>query len=157
DERLVSVLVGNSCEEASLIAHKLCERFYSRKRLGSAVFFPHATEDTDLSCKHIVSTIAREVAALHPAFAEAIADVLASSPGLACSSDHFDRQFEDLLVHPLQSLTMVGPVLIVIDGLDRCSDPLRFEEALGASHILGKIPRNVRFLMTYNSESQLLN
>ncbi|TFK70825.1 hypothetical protein BDN72DRAFT_896158 [Pluteus cervinus] len=148
DERLVSILVGESQEEASLIAHKMCERFYAQERLGSAVFFPKAAGSVERSCKCLVSTITRELAALHPTFAETIADVLARSPSLALSSTHLDRQFEDLLIHPLQSLTLVGPVLIVIDGLDWCTDQLRFVETLGARQILGHIPRNIKFLIT---------
>ncbi|TFK59916.1 hypothetical protein BDN72DRAFT_567921 [Pluteus cervinus] len=158
NERPVSVLVGDTREEVSLIAHKLCECFSDQKRLGSAVFFPETTESAELSCRFLVSTIARDLAALSPAFAESIAEAIASSPRLARQSDLLDRQFEELLINPLQSLTMVGPVLIVIDGLDRCSDQLRFVQTLGASQkVPGKIPRNVRFLMTYNSEPQLLN
>ncbi|TFK70030.1 hypothetical protein BDN72DRAFT_839665 [Pluteus cervinus] len=157
DKRLISLIVSDSCDEASLIAHKLCERFHGQARLGSAVFFPKATGGTELSCKRLISTIARELAALHPTFAETIAAVLAKSPSLALSSARLDRQFEELLIHPLQSLTVVGPVLIVIDGLDRCSDQLKFVETLGASHILGNIPWNIRFLLATSPRSQLLD
>ncbi|TFK60929.1 hypothetical protein BDN72DRAFT_490934 [Pluteus cervinus] len=160
DERVVSLLVGDSRDEASLIAHKLCERFHNQRRLGSAIFFPESTRtgSTELSCQCLVSTIARDLAALHPAFAESIAEALASSPRLAHSSDvdDFDRQFEDLLVHPLQSLAVVGPVLIVIDCLDRCSDHLKFVEALGSSQVLKNIPRNIRFLLIVGPQSELL-
>ncbi|TFK70033.1 hypothetical protein BDN72DRAFT_573364 [Pluteus cervinus] len=156
DERLVSVFVGDSRDEASLIAHKLCERFHSQKRLGSAIFFTEATGSAELSCECLISTIARELAALHPTFAETIADVLAELPSLALSSTHPDRQFEELLIHPLQSLTVVGPVLIVINGLERCSDHSKFVETLSAPHILGKIPRNVRFLLAFGPQSQPL-
>ncbi|TFK59914.1 hypothetical protein BDN72DRAFT_905422 [Pluteus cervinus] len=156
DERVVSVFVGDSRDEASLIAHKLCERFHGQERLGSAVFFPEATGDTELSCECLISTIARELAALHPTFAESIADVLAKSPSLALSSTHLNRQFEDLLIHPLQSLTMIGPVLIVLDGLDRCSDQLTFMETLSAPHILGRIPHNIRFLLAVGPQPQPL-
>ncbi|TFK70840.1 hypothetical protein BDN72DRAFT_505800 [Pluteus cervinus] len=155
DERLVSVLVGDTREEASLIAHKLCERFYSQNRLGSGVFFPDATGNTEISCELIVSTIARDLAALHQAFAESIANVLAKKPRLV-PSDDLSGQFEELLIHPLQSLTVTGPVLIVINGLDRCTDHLKFVEALSAPHILGKIPRNVRFLLAVGPQSQPL-
>ncbi|TFK61217.1 hypothetical protein BDN72DRAFT_965298 [Pluteus cervinus] len=154
DERLISVLVGQSQEEVSLIAHQLCERFDGQNRLGSAVFFPGSTE---LSCKCLVSTIARELAALHPTFAEAIADVLARSPSLALSGADLGRQLEDLLIHPLQSLTMVGPVLIVIDGLDRCSDHSKFVESLSSSQLLKNIPRNIRFLLIVGPQSELLH
>ncbi len=157
DDQLVSVLVGESCEEASLIAHKLCERFYGQKRLGSAVFFPVATGSIELSSKCLISTIARELAALHPAFAESIADVLAGSPSLALGSADLGRQFEDLLIHPLQSLTVIGPILIVIDGLDRCSDQRKFVETLSAPYILGKIPRNVKFLLAVGPQVQFLD
>ncbi|TFK70829.1 hypothetical protein BDN72DRAFT_838508 [Pluteus cervinus] len=156
DKRVVSVFVGDSRDEASLIAHKLCERFHGQERLGSAVFFPEATGDTELSCECLISTIARELAALHPTFAESIADVLAKSPSLALSSTHLNRQFEDLLIHPLQSLTMIGPALIVLDGLDRCSDQLTFMETLTAPHILGRIPHNIRFLLAVGPQPQPL-
>ncbi|TFK70836.1 hypothetical protein BDN72DRAFT_505463 [Pluteus cervinus] len=156
DEQLIAVLVGKSCEEASLIAHKLCERFHDQERLGSAIFFPATTGTTELSCKCLISTIARELAALHPTFAESIAETLAKSPSLALGSTDLGRQFEDLLIHPLQSLTVIGPVLIVVDGLDRCPDHLKFVETLSAPHIIGKIPRNVRFLLAVGPESQPL-
>ncbi|TFK60933.1 hypothetical protein BDN72DRAFT_747725, partial [Pluteus cervinus] len=156
DERLVSVLVGDIREEASLIAHKLCEHFSDQKRLGSAVFFPETTQNVEPSCRFLVSTIARDLAALDPAFAESIADAIARSPRLARQSDDLSGQFENLLVHPLQSLTVVGPVLIVIDGLDRCSDYLKFVEALGSNQVLKNIPRNIRFLLTVGPQSELL-
>ncbi|TFK61220.1 hypothetical protein BDN72DRAFT_473210 [Pluteus cervinus] len=155
DERLVSVLVGDTREEASLIAHKLCERFSDQKRLGSAVFFPETTESVELSCRFLVSTIARDLAALDSAFAESIADAIARSPRLARQSDDLSGQFKNLLVHPLQSLTMVGPVLIVIDGLDRCSDHSKFVESLSSSQVLKNIPRNIRFLLIVGPQSEL--
>ncbi|TFK70025.1 hypothetical protein BDN72DRAFT_878093, partial [Pluteus cervinus] len=156
DERLISVLVRESQEDPSLIAHKLCERFRGQDRLGSAVFFPKAIRSAELFCKCLVSTIARELAALHPTLAESIADVLASSPSLAVSGADLGRQFQELLINPLQSLTIVGPILIVIDGLDRCSDQLEFVETLSAPHILGRIPRNIRFLLAVGPQSQPL-
>ncbi|TFK70027.1 hypothetical protein BDN72DRAFT_573196 [Pluteus cervinus] len=155
DERLVSVLVGDTREDASLIAHKLCERFYGQNRLGSGVFFPDSTGNTGISCELIVSTIARDLAAFHQSFAEYIANVLAKKPRLV-PSDDLSGQFEELLIHPLQSLTVTGPLLIVINGLDRCTDHLTFVETLSAPHILGKIPRNVRFLLAFGPQSQPL-
>ncbi|TFK60292.1 hypothetical protein BDN72DRAFT_535583 [Pluteus cervinus] len=156
DERLISVLVREPKEEASVIAQKLCERFDSQDRLGSAVFFPGTTGNTELSCKCLVSTIARELAALDPTFSQSIAGVLARLPSLAVSGTDLGRQFEDLVIQPLQSLPVIGPVLIVIDGLDRCSDHLKFVETLTAPHILGIIPRNVRFLLAVSPQSQPL-
>ncbi|TFK70794.1 hypothetical protein BDN72DRAFT_896133 [Pluteus cervinus] len=153
-DRLVSIFIGESSEEASLVAHKLCERFFDKARLGSGVSFPDKTGN---SCKFLISTIAKELAALHRTFAELITDILAKSPSLPTNSAHFDRQFEDLLLQPLQSLTVVGPVLIVIDGLDRCSDLWNFLEILGHSQTLESLPRNVKFLLTTGPSPEFVN
>ena len=64
-----------------------------------------------------------------------------------------DRQFKDLFVAPLQSMVLVGPILIVIQGLDLCRDHASFVDAL-AQHI-DQIPPNVRILLTAEAGSQI--
>ncbi|TFK70808.1 hypothetical protein BDN72DRAFT_896143 [Pluteus cervinus] len=136
DKRTLSLLVPRSQDgrDASLIAHQLSERFYHQSRLGCSIilsdYFQTANSSQsstnsklgsairgfDCRCRHLVSTIARDLAALHPAFAEHIALSLARTPKLATAQ--MERQFEELFLRPLQELTLMGPILIVIDGLD---------------------------------------
>ncbi|TFK71919.1 hypothetical protein BDN72DRAFT_855932 [Pluteus cervinus] len=149
DAYTISVLVGGADSQKSAIAHFLAKQFAWQDWLGSGVFF---SGESGYSCHNLVTTIVREIAALNDTFAEKITRALDKFPLL--SSAPSDRRFEDLFLAPLRSLNTATPILVIIDGLDKCDDQSKFmDELIRHCH---EIPTNVRILLTLEPSADIL-
>ncbi|TFK66074.1 hypothetical protein BDN72DRAFT_900140 [Pluteus cervinus] len=150
DSRKLYTLIGDACCGKTTIAHTISSIFADQERLGSSVFFSY--DQGRNSCKHLFTTLAQGIAALHPSLAEAIGNSVARFPTLATAD--LTRQLQDLVIKPLRDLTLVGPILVVIDGLDRCDDRATFLGVL-ALH-LRELPSNIRLFITSRPSPDVL-
>lgn len=155
DSHNISLIVGDTFTGKTAVAHTIARIFKEQSRLGSAVFFPSSSTPTNArrnSCQSLISTMARELAAVDDSLTEAIGIALKTSP-LLITAD-LARQFESLFLQPLLSVQLVGPVVIIIDALDTCDDRQLFLRALIEFHAL--IPRNVRILVFTRPHDDIL-
>ncbi|PFH49179.1 hypothetical protein AMATHDRAFT_48941 [Amanita thiersii Skay4041] len=148
DQRIY-LLLGEKGSGKTSAAHSIARLFDEGKRLGSAVFLEAdpARRDPNL----LLSTIARELSAFDETLRYEISNVLTQHPALATAD--IGRQYPELIVGPLSRLTWIGPLLIVIDGVDKCDDRGRF--LLLLSKFSSQLPSNVRFLLTSRPESDI--
>ena len=143
----IYVLQGpKSCGKSS-IAHSVAQAFHLQNRLGAAIFLDDRTEEKIIGSQILSITIASQLAAYDQNIREAIAARIQADASLAKAD--VERQFRDLIVSATKELTLIGPICIIIDGLQKIVNPaekLRFLTAI-ADHFTN-LPSNFRLLLT---------
>ncbi|KIJ31047.1 hypothetical protein M422DRAFT_267367 [Sphaerobolus stellatus SS14] len=64
------------------------------------------------------------------------------------------EQFENFILKPTETLSLLGPIVIVMDALDECDDWEQLLEIFAAN--VSKLPHNFRFLLTARPEDDIL-
>ncbi|GJJ11227.1 hypothetical protein Clacol_005459 [Clathrus columnatus] len=147
DSERVFLLLGQAGTGKTAIATTVAQFFDSQKRLGSFVGFCEDGDGRDAS-KTLFSTIARNLVNIDEKFQDNLLDIirdrsLRTIPIMAI-------QFEHFIVKPSRASEIIGPVLIIIDGLDENDEPggqLVSALTLIMEHS-SSLARNYRFLIT---------
>jgi len=148
----IYVLTGPVGCGKSAIANTIAQTFSQQKRLAASVFLNGHRE---VNSRTISSSIMYQIAHYDPKFMTSMADKLKSNVALTYAD--IGQQFGELLVEPVRlhstshmaALTMVGPTLIILDGLHEVLD--RHEQFLiltSIVHHFEKLPSNFRLLVT---------
>ncbi|KAF7971363.1 hypothetical protein HWV62_21314 [Athelia sp. TMB] len=151
------VLTGVPGFGKSAIANRLAQHYDKMKRLGSFVSFSRA----DQARRHpgnLISTIARDIADFDPQWKAALCDVVESNRSLSQSTSPV-RQMDNFILGPAKSLTVTGPVVIIVDALDESGDirsPDRESLLQVLSQSASALPRNFRFLVTARPEDDIV-
>ncbi|KAF8908540.1 hypothetical protein CPB84DRAFT_1843437 [Gymnopilus junonius] len=129
----------------SSIAHTVARIFYQVKRLGAAVF-THDYNDGDkqVNAKALSSTIAYQLANYNATIRQRMAQLIRRDSHLA--SADIAQQFPNLIVAAVKDLTMIGPILIVVDGITNEEEQNKLIKVL-AEHSFD-LPDNFRILLT---------
>ena len=144
-ERIYFLFGEARCGKSS-VANRIAQSMSEQGRLGSAIFLARDVEARNHS-RTIFSTIAYDLAAFDGKIEEAIAGAIRRQPSLATAD--IERQFYELVVAPIRDLTVIGPVLLLIDGVDELrdmKDRLRFLRVLFEQSV--HLPPNFRILVT---------
>ncbi|KZP14714.1 TPR-like protein [Athelia psychrophila] len=115
DGRNVLWLKGVAGSGKSAIAHTIAQSLHKDGRLASSFFFNGNVASRNTS-QLLVTTIARDIAMIHPAIAADIRMTLEEDPSLASAS--LSRQFEAFISGPLRRHPIERSFVIVIDALD---------------------------------------
>jgi hypothetical protein len=151
-ERIYVLFGPPHCGKSS-VAHTIAQTFREEGRLGSAIFLDQEVEDRNNSRK-IFTTMAYDLAMFDSKIKEAISSAIGTDRG-RLSAD-IKRQFRELIVDPIRHLTVIGPVLILIDGVDNLPDAmdrLRFLHVLLQESI--QLPPNFRIIITARSTDEV--
>ena len=149
DERIYFLYGSPRCGKSS-VSHRIAQILQDDGRLGSAIFLARDVPGRNHSSL-IFSTIARDLAAFHDSIKARISEAIKSSPNIL--SADIARQLPELIIQPTKDLTVIGPVLIIIDGVDELQDATdrrRFLKLLCTQAAL--LPDNLRILITARSE-----
>ncbi|KAF9000088.1 hypothetical protein BDQ17DRAFT_1189703, partial [Cyathus striatus] len=111
----IFLLLGPSNCGKSPIAHTVANFFHEQGRLGATIFFDSRKSS---SCENFFPSIIRELCRYDPAIYEKVMVGLRKNPKF--KNESLLRQFDFLHAQVFSSLTMVGPTIIVVDGLDKC-------------------------------------
>jgi len=135
-------LCGKAGIGKSTISRTIAKTLDEEKRLGASFFFKRGRADRS-HAKLFFPTIALQLAGKLPGLGHAIAAALDEDP-LLCEK-HMTKQFEKLLLQPMQS-GLSGNLLpqdrfLVIDALDECEDTEQIE-------ILLKLLKQIEDVMT---------
>ena len=144
-ERIYFLFGEARCGKSS-VAHRIAQSMSEQGRLGSAIFLARDVEGRNHS-RTILSTIACDLAEFDGKIEEAISCSIRRQRSLGTAD--IERQFDELIVAPIRDLTFIGPVLILIDGIDELrdmKDRLRFLRVLFEQSV--HLPPNFRFLIT---------
>ena len=131
----------------SSIAHSVAEVFHLQNRLGAAIFLDSRTEGKIIGSQTLSSTIAYQLASYDPHIGAAIAAKIKEDASLADAD--IARQFPHLIVSATKGLSLIGPICIIIDGLQKIGnhdDQLRLLTTIGDHFI--KLPANFRLILT---------
>ena len=135
----------------STIAQTFAERMSADEQLGASFFCSRDFEDRR-NLKHILPTLAVQLAWKYPKFRSILVPLLQSDPEIVCES--LCGQMKKLIVRPLMRCDI--SMVIVIDALDECKDE---EPASAILSILGQfvtlIPK-VKFFLTGRPEPRIL-
>ena len=101
------------------IAYTVAQQCQVQGVLGASFFCSRSIADCNDPSK-IIPTIAYQLGLLHKPFGDRVAEVLQNDPSLLYSS--ISRQFEELIIKPLQSLRDFPLCIVVVDALDECSN-----------------------------------
>ncbi|EJF57233.1 WD40 repeat-like protein, partial [Dichomitus squalens LYAD-421 SS1] len=157
DAPRVLFLLGGAGTGKSSVAHSIGVYLGTRRRLGSFFGFNRAFQ-ADRPLTSVFSTIAHDLANWNSDFRCALAAVLHDEGHLIGSVD-IAKQWEGLILKPLKTVTLVRPVLLVIDAFDESSSADAPERRLLLKHLTegsGKLPPNFRILITSRPEHDVM-
>ncbi|KZP22985.1 hypothetical protein FIBSPDRAFT_465289 [Athelia psychrophila] len=149
------VLTGVAGCGKSAIAHTMAQHYDGTKRLGSSVFFDQAEQQLECHSRNLLSTVARDIADLDTRWKTALYEIVKGSHSLRSTSVIPD-QMESFIIGPAKALSIIGPIVIVIDALENSGDS---KGDLIRSFVkrASDLPSNFRILITAPSESGFSN
>ena len=122
--------------------------FASLERLAASFAFDRTKPDR--TPDKLFPTLARDMADFDGAIRRALSTEVGDNRALRATTD-IEEQFTSLIVRPLQSLSIIGPFVIVIDALDECVDGSHVSRA-DLVHLLARrsreLPSNIRLIIT---------
>ena len=136
----------------SSIAHTIAHQFQELKRLGSCFCFDRSRMAERMHEK-VFGTIAKDLANRDISLHRQLSSVVHNNDALKNTTD-IVQQWEELIMKPARVLSeaIVGPIVIIMDGLDESGDTDSRRDIL---HILGNteshitdLPPNIRILLT---------
>ena len=143
----IYVLQGPQDCGKSSIAHSVAQVFHLQNRLGAAIFLDDRTKEEITESQILSTTIASQLAAYDQNIREAIAAKIKADASLARAD--VERQFRDLIVSATKGLALIGPICIIIDGLEKIVDPAEQLRLLTAiADYFPTLPSNFRLLLT---------
>ena len=149
------VLFGQAGTGKSSIAHEVARRFDDMRRLSSSFIFRRGDGPKP---RYLFTTLARDLSDRYPSFKAALGEVIKDNTSLRQGARDYQKVFGSLLLDPLRDLHIVGPIFVVIDGLDESGDAAGRSglHRFLANHI-SKLPSNFRILITSRSESDIVD
>lgn len=144
-------LHGPAGKGKSAIAHTIASWSENVGVLGSCFCFDRNRVAEHREDNLMMTTIARDMADRYPTWRQALADAIEKDQSLKTSPDLI-RQWDDLILGPLSRASggIVGKVVLVIDGLDKCGPDSVRSQILSVltSEKTVNLPSNFRFLVT---------
>lgn len=147
--------------DASPVAHEVAWRYFNMGRLASSFTFDAPVGHDGRSMYHspqmLIVSIARDLANFDGHFKSALRDAVATDPELAVSAD-CTQLFEQLILQPAKRLSVVGPVVIVVDGLHLggANSERALLHSLLSSQLL-QLPANFRFVLAMRADDEVEN
>ena len=148
----VYLLTGVAGSGKSAIARSIARLYEGQKRLGSSSCFS-STNVARRNPRNLFATIARDLAVLDRQFRLALSRVEKDHEGLP--SDQVEH-----LIESSAYLHAIGPLIIVIDALDKsgnADDRRQLLHVISRCIIERKLPKNLHFLITTRPENDILN
>jgi hypothetical protein len=135
----------------SSIAHSIAHIFDQQKRLGAAVFPDGCVDQQMMNSQTVGSTIAYQLAGYNANIRQKMAGIIKANPSLA--SANIERQLPELIGAATEGLTIIGPIVVIVDGL---ADPKEQGRLLTAiNQYSTSLPTNFRLLLTSRPGNKL--
>jgi hypothetical protein len=155
DVPCIFYLSGVAGSGKSTIAHTIALRYDQLGRLGSSFCFDRA-DQANRRPDNIFSTIARDLADLDPQRKRVLWLTVKEKRSLRITRAPRE-QFDKFILIPAKNMNTIGPVVIVIDGLDECGDEGSRKVILSIlAEAVRNLPSNFRILITARPESSCI-
>ena len=149
------LLSGVAGSGKSAIAHTIANLFYGQKRLGSSYCFARA-DQANRRPDNLLSTIALDIADVDGHWKKSLADIVKGDRSLRTTIS-VTEQFKKFILEPAMALTTVGPILVVIDGLDESAKGQSRKDLLDTlARGVSNFPSNFRILITTRPEPDIV-
>ena len=151
DSKRGLVLFGQAGTGKSSIVYEIARRFRAMNRLTSFFIFLRA-EQYKREDYLLFTTLVHDLSSRYPSFKTALGKRIRDDKSLRTAQD-YGTLFDYLLLQPLRDLQIIGPILIIVDGLDESGDAADKNglHAFLAKH-LAELPSNVRILISSRPE-----
>ncbi|KAJ3774138.1 hypothetical protein FB446DRAFT_493503 [Lentinula raphanica] len=148
-------LYGSAGVGKSSVAQTMADRFRHEGKLAASFFF-WRRDPIRNNVRKLIPTLAFQIAIFIPALRPAITSAIEANFMILNAS--LETQFQELILRPFQNLDECGadiPLLVVLDGLDECTDGRDQERVLLliADVLKSKIP--LLFLVTSRPEPRI--
>ena len=151
------VLFGQAGTGKSSIAHEIARLFDKMHRLTSSFIFLRREQSTQRAY-HLFTTLARDLADRYPSYKIALGNIVKDNTALRINTRDYNTLFESFILEPLQNLPIVGPIVVVVDGLDESGDT---SSGIGLHGFLAKnlvrLPSNFRVVITSRPEHAIVS
>ena len=151
------VLFGKAGTGKSSIAHEIARLFDKMHRLTSSFIFLRREQSVQ-KAYHLFTTLARDLADRYPSYKIALGNIVKDNTALRINARDYNTLFESLILEPLKDLHIVGPIVVVIDGLDESGDT---SSEIGLHDFLAKnlirLPSNFRVVITSRPEHAIVS
>ncbi|KAF8162855.1 hypothetical protein B0H34DRAFT_297934 [Crassisporium funariophilum] len=156
-------LRGSAGVGKSALAQSIAQRCHKKKRLAASFFFLR-TSPKRSDGRLLITTIVFQLVSSFPATRSLVKKYVANNPSIFEKS--LETQMQELFINPLNRVARnpfrrffnrSQPRLIVIDGLDECSDPIVQCELIRViSHAVKSVKFPFRFLIASRPESHII-
>ncbi|KAF9000085.1 hypothetical protein BDQ17DRAFT_689668 [Cyathus striatus] len=143
----IFLLLGVSKLGKTAISHTVASFFHKHGHLGATIFF----DSEHSSCRNFFTSIIRELISYDPAIHDKVMMGLKENPKFL--NGHPNAQFDFLDSEVFKSLTIIGPMIIIVDGLDKCID----RKTWNLLKLLLKFPSNIQLLITSEPLDDILS
>ncbi|KAJ7245803.1 hypothetical protein C8J57DRAFT_1190790 [Mycena rebaudengoi] len=123
-------LYGPAGAGKSAIMRTLAERLADSSQFGGSFFFKRGHPTCGNSNK-LFATLAYQLAFNIPHLKARISNIIAETPAVVSKS--IKVQLQKLIAEPCRQLDTLGPITVIIDGLDECNDPQEVLHCVGNS------------------------
>ncbi|KAG1817708.1 uncharacterized protein BJ212DRAFT_141140 [Suillus subaureus] len=154
DKQQIYLLLGPKGSGKSTIAHTIARQFDAIVRLGSSYCFSRTARDKR-NATNLFSTIARDLADYDPQYMKALWATVRGKRALRETINPL-VQFDRFILIPASQMTCIGPVLVIIDGLEHSGSESARKDLLTTLAEKGaELPRNFRLLVTCRPEEDI--
>jgi energy-coupling factor transporter ATP-binding protein EcfA2 len=154
NEQQIYLLLGPKGSGKSTIAHTIARQFEAIVRLGSSYCFSPTARDKR-NVTNLFSTIARDLADHDPQYMKALWGTVKEKRALRETINPL-TQFNRFILIPASQMTCIGPVLVVIDGLEYSgSESARKDLLVALAEKGAELPRNFKLLVTCRPEEDI--
>ncbi|KAI0259304.1 hypothetical protein BC834DRAFT_1045384 [Gloeopeniophorella convolvens] len=149
------VLFGQAGTGKSSIAHELAFRFHEMHRLSSSFVFSRREHSNQRSYLFLTGLV-RDLSDRYPAFWASLGKKVENDTHARLGSEDFATIFDSLLLQPLATATLIGPIFIIIDAIDESEDAFGYDgiHTFLAGHICD-LPPNFRIVITSRPEQDI--
>ena len=157
DTSRVLLLTGAAGTGKSAIAHTIAYRFAALGRLGASFGFNR--NEKKRTPETLVPTLAQDLADFDANIYSGLSTVIEKNKALRTTT-RIETQFLNFIIKPMRDLSILGPIVIVIDALDECadaSDSSRRELLWMLARHLGDFPPSVRVLITSRPDHDIIS
>jgi hypothetical protein len=156
DVARIYFLSGVAGSGKSAIAHAIAKLFDLQKRLGSSYCFDIA-DQVNRRPNNLFSTIALDIADLDHHWKASLSNIVKGNRSLRTTLS-VTEQFKNFILNPAKALTTVGPILLVIDGLDESGEaPSRKALLAILAKSISELPSNFRILITARPKRDIVD